>query len=97
MVWRNGLITKLIRKGASGLILKWLNAFQRDRSFCLRVGGSQSREFTLENGIPEGSVHNSLLFAMMMDELPQNNSFTAQSFHGRHRIMERKTAHPRLT
>ena len=73
---------------------RWLNAFLQDRSFFVRVVGSLSREFTLENGIPEGSVHNSLLLAVMMDDLPQNYSFKAQNLFGWRGNKEQKTAHP---
>ena len=71
MVWRNGLILKLMRKGVSGSMLRWLNAFLHDRSFAVRVGGSLSKVFTLENGIPQGSVLSPLLFSVMIDDLPE--------------------------
>ena len=56
MVWRNGLLSKLLLKGVSGRMIKWLNLFLQDRSFVVEVGGSISRAFSLENGIPKGSV-----------------------------------------
>ena len=67
-----------MRKGVSGRMLKWLNAFLQDRSFVVRVGGSLSKVFSLENGIPQGSVLSPLPFAIMIDDLPSQLS----SSHG---------------
>ena len=70
MVWRKGLLSKLILKGVSGRMLQWLSSFLQDRSFVVRVGGSLSKVFSLENGIPQGSVLSPLMFAIMIDDLP---------------------------
>ena len=70
MVWRNGLVMKLMHKGATGLMLQWLNSFLQGRSFMVRVGGSLSNVLPLENGIPQGSILSPPLFTVMIEDLP---------------------------
>ena len=70
MVWRDGLIIKLARLGVQGKMLKWIHSLISNRSFRVRVGLELSDTMITENGIPQGSVISPLLFAVMVNDLP---------------------------
>ena len=72
MVWRTGLLYKMSKLGIKGNMLAWISSFLSDRTFQVRVGSTLSNVFSLENGIPQGSVLSSILFSIMINDLPEH-------------------------
>ena len=71
MVWRNGLLIKLKNYGISGHIFQFIQNFLTDRTIQVSVGGELSSTHTLENGTAQGSIISPLLFAIMINDLPE--------------------------
>lgn len=65
-MWREGLLIKLDRMGIGGKMYNFILDFLSQRTFRVRVGSENSDEFTVESGIPQGSVISPILFNLMI-------------------------------
>ncbi|XP_065080666.1 uncharacterized protein LOC135703394 [Ochlerotatus camptorhynchus] len=74
--WTPAVMKKLAEWGLKGRILHFVRNFLTDRSFRVSVGNVQSRRFSEETGVPQGSVIAVTLFLVAMsgvfDKLPRN-------------------------
>jgi hypothetical protein len=60
--WRHGILSTLSSWRIRGRMMNILQSFLSNRTFQVSIGGKTSREFQLENGVPQGSVLSVTLF-----------------------------------
>lgn len=77
--WRPGILQKLQKWGIKGNILAYIANFLTTRSFKVRVNGTFSEQFTLDNGVPQGSVLSSTLFIVAINDIFSNIKMPVQS------------------
>ena len=70
MVCRDALLLKLLRLGISGEMFNFIKSFLTNRTFQVRIDSSYSHTKKLENGLPQGSILNPILFSIMINDLP---------------------------
>ena len=61
-VWHEGLIFKIKQNGVSGKLLALLSNYLMDRYQRVVLNGSVAEYYTINSGVPQGSVLGSLLF-----------------------------------
>ncbi|KAF2353383.1 Reverse transcriptase domain [Trinorchestia longiramus] len=69
-VWQMGVLYKLSRCGVRGTMLRWLQAYLKDRPFKMFKEGSYSSDMIARSGVPQGAVLSPLLFNIMMYDTP---------------------------
>ncbi len=69
MLWKEGLLIKLDQIGIGGRIYNWIKEFLIERNIKVKVGEYISREGSIENGTPQGSVISPLLFIIMINDV----------------------------
>jgi exonuclease III/ribonuclease HI len=67
--WRHGILRTLKSWRIRGRMMNMLQSFLSERTFQVSVGGHVSREYQLENGVPQGSVLSVTLFLVAMQPI----------------------------
>ena len=71
MLWRKGIIIKLQKMGICGRIIKWIDNFLTNRKIQVKINNTLSTSYTVQNGVPQGSVISPLL-SLQFNDLPDN-------------------------
>ena len=71
MLNKDVLLSKLLRFGISGRMIRFIHSFLSNRTFQVRLGSTLSLTKRLENGTPQGSVLSPILFSLMIIYLPE--------------------------
>src|SRR5664279_1659424 len=69
LIWKEGLLYKLRKKGITDNTLNWINNFLSNRTIQVMVGNTLSSIRQIENGTAQGSIISPLLFLIMIDDI----------------------------
>jgi len=68
-VWRNDLMSSLMRSGIPFPIIRWIRGFLTNRQAVVRLNGALSGCRLFREGLPQGSVLSPLLFLFVINDL----------------------------
>nr|CAD2180569.1 unnamed protein product [Meloidogyne enterolobii]CAD2180571.1 unnamed protein product [Meloidogyne enterolobii] len=63
------LLNKLYNYGIRGKLHRWLKNFLKDRTFKVKIGDDYSDEYTINSGVPQGTVIGPLLFIIYINDI----------------------------
>lgn len=69
MVWRDRIIKILHEMGIDGQILIFITQFMKNRSLQVKFNNILSNKYTINNGVPQGSVLSVLLFLIAINDI----------------------------
>ena len=73
LVWREGVVYKLIQMGIKGKLLGIISSFLKERLLKVVINGAESEPKETDAGTPQGAVLSPLLFNVMMCDMPMND------------------------
>ena len=68
-VWREGLLSKMIKLGVPYKFVKYARLFLSARKTMVEINGTRSNEFYLNEGLPQGSAISPLLFLLFINDI----------------------------
>ena len=68
-IWRRTILENMKKQQLTGNLPGFIQEFLKERTFQVRLQGEFSETLTLENGIPQGSVLSSSLFALGINNI----------------------------
>ena len=79
MIWKYGLLNKMVSLGIRGNMLAWVNSFLTNRTIQVKINNTYSEILILQNGTPQGSCISPTLFNIMVNDLSECIKFSAMS------------------
>ena len=79
LLWRDGLILKLMKLNIKGICLKWIKNFLENRSNKVNIRSTTSNSMEFDNGTPQGSTLSPVLFLIMVNDFPTLSKFTSSA------------------
>ena len=71
-VWREGLISKMIKMGVLFQFIKYTRLFLSGRRTVVDINGVKSRPFYLNDGLSQGSAISPLLFLLFISDITEH-------------------------
>ncbi|VDI67370.1 Hypothetical predicted protein [Mytilus galloprovincialis] len=69
MLWKHGLLKKMVNFGIKGNLLAYVNNYLTSRTLQVKINNTFSETYFVENGTPQGSCISPTLFNIMVNDL----------------------------
>ena len=79
-VWHKGLLAKLPMYGINSELISWIENFLLDRSIEVCIDGVSSDSFSINSGVPQGSIVSPTLFLLFINDLLQSTKNPLHSY-----------------
>ena len=70
MLWKHGLLQKMVSLNIYGNMLSYVNGYLSNRTLQVRINNTCSDTYIVQNGTPPGSCISPTLFNIMVNDLP---------------------------
>ena len=69
-VWHDAILVELQKMGFGGKFIKFVHNFLENRTIKVKINSTNSGEYEIKNGVPQGSCLSPLLFLVLINSLP---------------------------
>ena len=80
MTWRTRILQILLRHKITGNMFCFVQNFLNQRTISIRANGVTSKQVTIDNGVPQGSILSVTLFLLAINDILNNISLPVKGF-----------------